>query len=351
MGLTAVTLMPLPFVHGYKDRHGRDRFYLRRRGHKRIAIIGKPGTPEFLASYRNAMDATGAPVGKPPLAGSLNALAVSWYASSLFKQLGPSTSRVYRNILERVRAEHGNKPVRLLEGQHIRRILAAKSDTPAAANHVLRIFRMLMAHAVEEGWRKDNPTLGVRKLKEIGSGARSWTDEHIAAYQAHWPVGTKQGLALALLLYTGQRRSDIVHMGRQHARSGGMNVRQVKTKAELFIPIHPHLQAHLDALPAGHLTYMLTDQGKPYTPPGFTNAFKDWACAAGLEAGLTPHGLRKAAARRMAEGGCTAHQIAAITGHKTLAEVERYTRAVDQEQLARSAVLRMTRDKPETKSG
>ncbi|MFX6357469.1 tyrosine-type recombinase/integrase, partial [Acinetobacter baumannii] len=54
------------------------------------------------------------------------------------------------------------------------------------------------------------------------------------------------------------------------------------------------------------------------------------------------HGLRKAAARRLAEAGCSASEIAAITGHKTLAEVERYTRAADQERLARQAIQRQS---------
>jgi hypothetical protein len=59
------------------------------------------------------------------------------------------------------------------------------------------------------------------------------------------------------------------------------------------------------------------------------------------------HGLRKAAARRLAEAGCSASEIAAITGHKTLAEVERYTRAADQERLARRAIQKQL----ESKSG
>jgi integrase len=60
--------------------------------------------------------------------------------------------------------------------------------------------------------------------------------------------------------------------------------------------------------------------------------------------GLTAHGLRKAAARRLAEAGCTALQIAAITGHKTLKEVSRYTAAADQGRMARDAMKRIGDD-------
>ncbi|HWW36986.1 MAG TPA: tyrosine-type recombinase/integrase [Xanthobacteraceae bacterium] len=59
--------------------------------------------------------------------------------------------------------------------------------------------------------------------------------------------------------------------------------------------------------------------------------------------GCTVHGLRKAASRRMAEAGCTPHEIAAITGHRTLKEVERYTRAADQARLARQAAAKGTK--------
>jgi len=43
---------------------------------------------------------------------------------------------------------------------------------------------------------------------------------------------------------------------------------------------------------------------------------------------------------RLADAGCTAHEIAAISGHRTLKEVEHYTRAVDQARLARAAMER-----------
>lgn len=50
------------------------------------------------------------------------------------------------------------------------------------------------------------------------------------------------------------------------------------------------------------------------------------------------HGLRKAAARRLAEAGCTDRQIMAITGHKTTQEVGRYTRSAEQMKLAGQAM-------------
>ena len=71
----------------------------------------------------------------------------------------------------------------------------------------------------------------------------------------------------------------------------------------------------------------------------------DAIVAAGLPDRCVPHGLRKAAARRLAEAGCSEKQIAAVTGHTTLKEVARYTRAANQERLAADAVARLIEQK------
>jgi integrase len=106
--------------------------------------------------------------------------------------------------------------------------------------------------------------------------------------------------------------------------------------------LHPELRAELAAAPAGHLAFLVTEQGRPFASgTAFYNWFKDCAAKAGVARGLSPHGLRKATARRLAEAGCTPHQIAAITGHQSLKEVERYTRGADQRRLAASAVVRL----------
>ena len=74
---------------------------------------------------------------------------------------------------------------------------------------------------------------------------------------------------------------------------------------------------------------MMSAHGKPFTAAGFGNWFRSVCNQAGLPKVCAAHGLRKAASRRLAEAGCTAHQIMAITGHKTLREITRYTAAFD----------------------
>jgi integrase len=218
--------------------------------------------------------------------------------------------------------------------------IARKADTPAAANHWLRMFRLVFEFAVNDGRIEVNPTLGVQRLKEKAEGAKSWDDEEISAFEARWPSGSVQRLALYLLLYTGQRRSDVVRMGWRDVESGMIALTQVKTGSALLIPIHPRLADELEHADRGLDTFLQTSRGQSSTT-GFYNRFVQWVHEAGLPAGLSPHGLRKAAARRLAEAGCTVHQIAAITGHRTLGEVQRYTKAVDQARLAREAMAKI----------
>ena len=353
MGLTPVAVVRLRYIHQYTDRHGHVRHYLRRPGAPKVALPGESGTPEFMAAYQAAIAIPAEKKAPTPraAAGTIAALTISYRASAEFRQLRASTATVYQRIIDRLVAAHGDKPVRLLEPRHIRSMLAAMADTPAAGNHWLRTMRGLMRHAVAEGLIPADPTRDVSRLKERRQSIHTWTDAEIAAYEARWQVGTKHRLALALLLYTGQRRSDVVRMGRQHMTGGAILVRQVKTGTELAIPIHPALQAAIDACPSDHLTLLTTEAGAPFTSNGFYQAFIGWCRMAGLPAGCSPHGLRSAAASRLAEEGCTEKQIAAITGHQTLAEVQRYTRAASQRRLAETAMAGYRRGKPGTGIG
>jgi len=170
---------------------------------------------------------------------------------------------------------------------------------------------------------------------------RCWADEEIAAYESFHPIGTPARLAFALALYTAQRASDLVRMGRQHIRNGAIDVRQQKTGAVLSIPIHPALAVILDATPSKHMTLLTTERGAPFSSPNsFSHQITRWAKQAGVD-GVSVHGLRKAGCRRLAEAGCTAHEIMSISGHKSLKEVERYTKAVTQRTKAVKAMARV----------
>jgi len=195
-----------------------------------------------------------------------------------------------------------------------------------------------MKFCVAHKLRANDPTVGVPLPKIKTDGFATWTEADIATFEANHPIGTRARLAMALLLYTAQRRADVVRMGRQHVSNGTIRVRQQKTSTELSIPLDYRLKAVLDATPSEHLTFLTTQGGKPFTPAGFTNWFHDICKEAGLPIGLSAHGLRKAACRRLAEKGLGEKVIAAISGHNDLREIARYTKAAEQERLAKLGI-------------
>jgi integrase len=328
-------------TQAFIDRHGKARFYFRKAGSKQVPLPGLPWSPQFMAAYEAALEGQaprieiGASRTKP---GTINALVVSYFNSMAFQALAPETKRTRHNILERFREEHGDKRSTLLKREHINVMFAKKAATRFAARNWLKTVRALMQFAVTEGLLATDPTAGIKNLSGKTDGFRTWNEDDIAAFEARHPIGTRERLALALLVNTAQRRGDVVRMGRQHIRSGLIEVKQQKTGTKLAIPIHPDLQAVLEATPSGHLTFLTTSFGKPFTAAGFTNWFREACNTAGLPRGTSAHGLRKAACRRLAEAGCSANVIASISGHKSLSEVERYTIAANQERMARMGV-------------
>lgn len=335
-----MTTFRLKYVQAFTDRYGKRRYYFRRPGLPRVAIPGLPGSEAFMEAYKAALRAEPKAIGPAPAEGSMSALIAAYYGSTGFKNLAAITRKTYRNDMERFRAKYGHLSVKGLEARHIRKLLDQLADKPGAAYSLRRILRVLMKFAVEYEWRLDNPTLGIKKARRKTDGFIPWSEEDIAAYEGRWPLGTRERLALDLLLYTVQRRADVVTMGRQHVRKSTVRVVQRKTGTELWIPLHPRLKASIAACPSEHLTFLVTAYGSPFTPAGFTNWFVEAAKAAGLK-NRTPHGLRKAGARRLAEAGCTANQIMAVTGHKSLSEVTHYTDAADQRRLADEAMAKM----------
>jgi integrase len=330
-----MTRLRLKYVHEFRDRHGKVRRYFRRPGLKKIALPGLPGSDEFMAAYQAALGGIerpqiGASRTKP---GTVNAAIIGYYTSLAFRSLAPSSQHKRRLILEHFREKHGDKSITTLPQNFIRHMLDQMA--PFAARNWLKALRALLEFA--GGFRTDNPTLGLKLPRVKSDGIHTWTEEEIDSFERHYPVGSRERLALALLVHTAQRVGDVVRMGRQHIRDSAIAVRQSKTGAVLLIPIAESLRRELAA--SSNLTFLVTAQGKPFTPGGFGDWFKRRCQEAGLPH-CSAHGLRKAACRRLAENGCTAHEIAAISGHASLREVERYTKAADQVRLARRAMKR-----------
>jgi integrase len=326
---------PPKFVHGFVDRHGKGRFYFRRARFKTVPLPGLPWSPEFMQAYDTAMAGAALDIGaRQTHPGTINALVAAYFssASGKWSQLSPDTQKTRRRIIERFRAQHGDKRVALLQEVHIRKILDAISKL-SAKRHWLTAIKGLLDAAVPS-MRSDNPAAGIARIKMPSSrGHHSWSDEEIEQYRTYWPLGTQQRLVMEFALETTSRRGEIVRLGPQHVKNGWIHIQRIHGSKDVDIPMSPELQAACEAMPKVHLTYIITAQGKPRSKAGLSNDFTKWVTAAGLPARCRLHG-------RFAETGSTAHELMAISGHKTLSEVQRYTDAADKKRLADSAMAK-----------
>lgn len=336
-----LSVIGFPHVSAFKDRHGKVRYRYRRKGAATVYLPGLPGSPEFAEAYAGAVSGSPRVIGAARTKiGSINALAVAVYKSAEWETLSDTTKITYRGIIDRLRADYGDLAVRGLKTEHVYKMRDKRKATPAAANNLLKVLRWLLAFAVERQMRPDNPAAVVKPLKYDSDGFHTWSEGEIATFETRWQVGTRERLAFDLLLYTAQRSGDVRQMGRQHVADGFIRVRQEKTKAELDIPIHARLAASLAKDPAGQMLFLTTQSGVGFTAAGFGNWFRD-ACRSADLPHCSAHGLRKSAATRLADAGCSESQIMAVTGHATAKEVQRYTRQRDQRLLAATALAKI----------
>lgn len=224
---------------------------------------------------------------------------------------------------------------------YVEAIRDAKAKTPEAANAKVKALRQVFTWAVKQKLVKSNPALEVEYFSTGSQGWHTWTIDEIRQYGAKHPVGSRARLALALLLYTGVRRSDVVRLGRQMIRSGWFTFTQTKNQKrdpiQVSIPVLSELQAVIDETPSGNMTFLVTEFGRPFTVDGFGNRFRKWCNEAGLRH-CSAHGLRKAGASIAAENGATTHQLMAMFGWKTVKQAEHYTRKANRKLLAGGAM-------------
>jgi integrase len=325
----------LPKYVKAEHRRGRVYWYFRRRGFDRMRLPGLPYSPEFMQAYYAALAGEPLEVGASrTIPGTVNAVVAAFYKSHKFTKNKAITQATDRNILEAFRIRHGDKRIAMMEPRHVLSALDDKTGKPAARRNLLRVLRVLLDFAVAQGLRRDNPARGVKVEVAATSGFHSWTEAELQQYEARHPVGSKARLALALLLYTAQRRADVVQLGPPNVRNGRLVFKQSKTGTELDIPLAAPLADIIAASPTvGLKTFLVTDYGHPFTAAGFGNRFREWCDEAGLS-NCSAHGLRKAFLRRMAEAGCSEEFIASISGHKDLREIRVYTAAANRARMA-----------------
>jgi integrase/recombinase XerD len=320
------------------DRKGGVRRYLQVKGQKLVALPAAPlDSPDFLSAWAAAMKQTKGHAPRPGT-GTIAALCTSYLRSPDFRAKSISYQATLRRHVCQIEAKAGAALARDLQARHITLDMAAMA--PAVARSRLKAWRAMAKHGLATGALTTDPTEGVKRpAQSKGQGHPAWTRDDVALFRARWPIGTVQRGIFELLYWTACRISDAVVIGPGMVnRDGVLAYRQAKTKGMAYVPWTCPLPAYADpadrdatlaalAPLAGHMTFLATRQGRARSAKAISNDVASAARKAGVK--KSAHGLRKARATVNAEGGATAHQIGAWTGHESLSEVAHYTRAVD----------------------
>jgi integrase len=276
-------------------------------------LRGEPGTPEFIASYNEAI----AQKVTPPR-GTLLSVLQQYQRSEDFRGLAHSTLRSYIPLIARIEKHFSDFPLAALTDRRTRGIFMAWRDQLAAtagrrqADYAWTVLARVLSWSFNRGLVAANPCERGGRLYRGSRADKIWTTADEAAFLKRAPKHLH--LPLLLALWTGQRQGDLLRLPWSAYDGSRIRLRQSKTGTPISFKVGAPLKAALDAAPK-HCPIILTNsEGKPWTSDGFRASWGK-ACKASGVVGVTFHDLRGTAVTRLALVGCTEAQIAAITGH------------------------------------
>ena len=327
-----------PHLQRQVTQHGRVAWYVRIGKGRRVRIRAPFGSPEFDTEYQAALTGAARPQAKGEAVGSLSWLIARYRETAAWSALSAATRKHRECIFKQVLATAGGQPFTRIDTATVAAGRDRRAHTPDQARHFLDALRGLFRWALSAKLVRHDPTAGVANPpRKSGEGFIPWTEEHVAKYQARWPLGTRQRVWLDVLLYSGLRRGDAVRYGRQHVQGGIGRIKTEKSRGAVtaVVPVLPVLAETLATGPCGDLTFIVGADGKPFTKESFGNAFRDACRAAGVPG--SAHGMRKIAATTAANNGATTAQLRALFGWTDDRMAALYTRTADRERLGREA--------------
>lgn len=303
-------------------------------------LPGDPGSPEFMAAYQKLAEKSEA-----GLPGTFRALVEHYLRLPEFRDLAPRTKRDYRQVLDYL-----DKPMGKLVANEVTtaslmilRDRIAEKRNWRFANYCMAVIGRVYSTGVLRGRVEGNPTVGIKALqrpKNAPDVNRPWTEGELMTVLNRAPHAI--ALAVAIGAYTGLRQGDVLKLPWSAYQNGEIDTKQGKTGDPVWVPVHSVLRSILDATKKRGTVIVLNDRGKPYTSDGFRSVF--YRTVSDLErnrligGGLTFHGLRHTVATKLADAGADDKTIMAVTGHKSVAMVEKYTKRADQKRRAKAGI-------------
>ena len=290
------------------------------------------------------------PYKKRPPENSVSMLVQLFRQSPRYRAWGPATARrndkLMGDFARAADAEGWTVPA-IRRGDLLRARDEAFSDLPGAANHWLKAMKAIFGYAVDIEWIETNPAATIKPLPPKNrDGFATWTEDDIGQFLDHYPIGTVAHRAVTIMLYTGAARVDAVRLGWHNLKRNRIEYRRSKREKHggplITLPVHDDLAAVLETIPRDWGTWLQTVEGRQRSPASLTEDMRRWTEIAGLPKGRTPHGLRKAMGRRLAELGLSPHQIMSVLGHESLEMAAHYSRAYDRARAAEEAMERLS---------
>lgn len=292
--------------------------------------------------------------GRTTSARTVGTVMAEYKVSPAFTTLKPATKKTYLRDINHLKP-YDRVAIDDIRRRHVLKNRDDNAHRPGIANGIVKVWSILLQFAVEREYILANPAVRIQKL-ELGEHA-CWPEAAIRYAIAPGNLPENLRRAVVLGLYTGQREGDCVRMAWTDHDGTTIQVEQEKGRRKkrppkLWIPCHGDLRAELEGWKAEATATTIVTRGTG-EPWGQTKAFtvmfsreihrrdKAGKLVHPLLEGLVFHGLRKAAAAALAEAGCSTKEIMAITGHRTLTEIERYTSEADQKRLASSAIVKL----------
>lgn len=272
--------------------------------------------------------------------GTFGGLASAYRKTRKFSDRALNTRIVYDRYLKRLLVRYHAAPLREITPEDIQNhVLDPNEDTPAAANAMLSIMRLLYKFADKRHKGLEDWTRGLEPFARDEANERHpWPDDILQAALTSEDHLFRQ--AVSLSLYTGQRPGDVCAMTWGKAKGDEIEVRQQKTGEHLTIPMHDDLRAMLNTMERSdrHLFILSNRRGDRLTSGTWLTWCQDFTRPRGFRG--TAHGLRKNATNALFEAGCSTAEVAAITGHRSIQMLEHYGKRRDRKVLGHSAIAK-----------
>jgi integrase len=276
-------------------------------------LRGEPGTPEFHASYNEAV----ASKVSPPR-GTLLSVLCAYQDSEDFRGLAASTRRSYIALIKLIEKEFGDFPLAAVTDRRSRGVFLAWRDRLAVsagrrqADYAWTVLARVFSWGFDRGLVIDNPCRAGGRVYRGSRAEIIWTPDDEAAFLERAPKHLH--LPLILALWTGQRQGDLLRLPWSAYNGTHIRLRQSKGGRRVVIPVGAPLKTALDGTPRKSPIILVNSEGTPWTSDGFRTSWGK-ACKAAGVVGVTFNDLRGTAVTRLALAGCTEAEIATITGH------------------------------------